>query len=487
MSLDEAAAVLLDGRLVERAEAAAERDQIAVGEPLIAQQHDGVIEPRLVNPREARSVHRTQIDAADVGAKRGAGRDDLDGLPRAKSRGSNGHGEYAKITDSEQTQTPPVVAGWDDGFFIQSANGDYRLNLGTVVQADGRFSVDDPTPVTDTFRIRKARVVLAGRAAKYFDYRFMPDFGSGSPVILDAYLDVRFSRALRIRVGKDKTPIGHEVLIGDASLLFPERSLASSLVPSRDLGFQAQGDLANGKVYYAGGVFNGIPDGTTSSTDLDTNNHKDLAGRLVVQPFRSMRAPGRVLDGLGFQIGGSRGTEGGVVPSFKTSIGQTWFAYAPSVTAAGTRNRATPSVFYYHKALGAFTEYVRSTQVVAHAAGARAIANQAWNVTASYVLTGEATSDRGVRPADAFDPQAGKWGALQLVARYAELTVDRRAFDGGFAAVDADRRARQYTLGVNWYPAAVVKYYVNVERTTFRGGYARRPEDVFFVRAQLAF
>ena len=433
-----------------------------------------MIEPRLVDPLESPSVDRTEIDSAYFGAERGARRDDL--------RGANRHGEYAKIADSAQAQPGAVVAGWDDGFFVQSANGDYRLNLGTVVQADGRFSVDNPPPVTNTFTIRKARVVLAGRAAKYFDYRFMPDFGGGSPVILDAYLDLRFSRALRIRAGKDKTPIGYELLIGDTSLLFPERSLASSLVPNRDVGFQAQGDLANGKIYYAGGVFNGVPDGTSSSTDVDANNRKDLAGRLVVHA-----------KDLGFQIGGSHGTEGGVAPSFKTSIGQTWFSYDHAVSALGTRNRVTPSVFYYRGPVGAFAEWVRSAQGVTRDADVTRIANQAWDVTGSYVLTGETTSDRGVRPAHPFDPESGTWGALQLVARYAELTVDRRAFDGGFAAIDANRRAHQFTLGVNWYPAAVVKYYVNFERSAFQGGYSgsaavtRRSENVIFVRAQLAF
>jgi phosphate-selective porin len=472
--LDEAPAVLLDGRLVERAEAAAERDQILISKLLIAEQHHSVIEPRLVDRGESASVDRTEIDSADLGAERGAGRDDLNG--------ANGHGEYAKITDSAQAQPGAVVAGWDEGFFVQSANGDYRLNLGTVLQADGRFSMDDPPPVTNTFTIRKARVVLAGRAAKYFDYRFMPDFGSGSPTILDAYFDLRFSRALRIRAGKDKTPIGYELLIGDTSLLFPERSLASSLVPNRDVGFQAQGDLANGKAYFAGGVFNGVPDGTSSSADVDTNNRKDVAGRFVGHT-----------GGLGFQIGGSHGTEGGPAPSFKTSIGQTWFSYDRAVSALGTHNRVTPSVFYYHGPIGAFAEFVRSAQGVTHAVGVTTIANQAWDVTGSYVLTGERTSDRGVRPAHPFDPESGEWGALQLVARYAELTVDRRAFDGGFAAIDANRRAHQFTLGVNWYPAAVVKYYVNFERTAFQGGYSgsaavtRPPENVIFVRAQLAF
>jgi sodium-dependent dicarboxylate transporter 2/3/5 len=471
--LDEAPAVLLDGRLVERAEAEAERNQIGIGELLAAEQDHGVIEPRLVDLPESPIVNRTEIDALDFGAERGAGRDDLNG--------ANGHGEYAKITDSEQPQPGAVVAGWDDGFFVRSANGDYRLNLGTVLQADGRFSMDDPPPVTNTFSIRKARVVVAGRAVKYFDYRFMPDFGSGSPVILDAYLDLRLSHALRIRAGKDKTPIGYELLIGDTSLLFPERSLASSLVPNRDVGFQGQGDLANGKIYYAGGVFNGVPDGTSSSTDVDANNLKDLAGRLVVHA-----------KGLGFQIGGSHGTEGGVAPSFKTSIGQTWFSYDHAVSALGTRNRVTPSVFYYRGPVGAFAEWVRSAQDVTRATDVTTIANQAWDVSGSYVLTGEPTSDRGVQPSHPFDPESGKWGALQLVARYAELTVDRHAFNGGFAAIDANRRAHQFTLGVNWYPAAVVKYYVNFERTAFQGGYpgsaaVRRPENVIFIRAQLAF
>jgi phosphate-selective porin OprO/OprP len=365
---------------------------------------------------------------------------------------------------------------------VQSADGAYRLVLGTVLQADGRFSVDDPPPVTNTFAIRKARLIVAGRAAKYFDYRFMPDFGNGSPTILDAYFDLRVSHALRLRAGKDKTPVGYEVLIGDTALLFPERSLASGLLPNRDVGFQAQGDFKGGRVHYAGGVFSGIPDGINSSADIDSNDAKDLAGRIVVQSH-----------GSGVQVGGSHGSEDGPLPALRSSIGQTWFTYDGAVRARGSRSRITPAVFSYRGPLGVFAEFVRSAQDVAGPAGSASIANHAWDVTASYVLTGEPTSDRGVRPAKPFDPQSGGAGAVQFVARYSVLTVDRHAFDGGFAAMDASRRARQYTAGINWYPAAIVKYYVNVERTTFEGGYpaggaARRPaEHVIFVRAQLAF
>ena len=58
---------------------------------------------------------------------------------------------------------PPVTAGWNEGFFIQTPNGDNRLQIGFIVQADGRFSLDDPLPITNTFVMRKARPAFTGR------------------------------------------------------------------------------------------------------------------------------------------------------------------------------------------------------------------------------------------------------------------------------------------------------------------------------------
>jgi phosphate-selective porin OprO and OprP len=381
---------------------------------------------------------------------------------------------------------PQPTAGFQDGFFIQSANGDNRLLFGLVAQTDGRFSVDDPTPITNTFTIRKVRPTFSGRVARYFDFKVMPDFGNGTTTITDAYFDVRFSPKFRLRSGKDKTPVGYELLIGDAFLLFPERSLASSLVPNRDIGFQAQGDLSP-KFYYAGGVFNGVPDASSSTTDLDTNNGKDLAGRIVVQPFRAATAPAGRLNGLGFQIGGSVGQQVGALPTFRTSVGQTYFSYATGTVADGKRTRITPSIFYYYKSLGAFAEYVRSTQEVTRAAATREFTNTGWNITASFLLTGEAASSGITRPRNAFDPPTGKWGALQIVARYAELDVDNDLIADGFAAAGSADKAKSFTVGVNWYPASIVKYYLNYERTDFDTGTApdRPAENIMLFRVQL--
>ena len=179
-------------------------------------------------------------------------------------------------------------------------------------------------------------------------------------VLQDAYLDTRFSSAFRVRVGKSKTPIGYEILVGDPFLLFPERSLASGLVPNRDVGVQALGDLAGGRVSYTGGLFNGIPDGTSSVADLDAGDSKDLAGRVSVQPFRRTENPGS-LNGLGFALGASQGTQrGGVLPLFRTSVGQRSISYVTPAAPGGERTRVTPAAFYYYNALGMFAEYMRS-------------------------------------------------------------------------------------------------------------------------------
>lgn len=378
-----------------------------------------------------------------------------------------------------QQPAAPLTATWQDGFVVQSADGAFRIQLGAIAQTDGRFSLDDPSPIINTFVLRKARPVVAGRIARYFDFRLMPEFGSGGPVILDAYVDTRFSNAFRLRAGKDKTPLGYELLLGDGNLWFPERALASGLVPNRDVGFQVQGDLFARRLAYSGGVFNGVPDGANSSADVDTNGGKDFAGRVVVQPGR----------GLGFHLGGSSGTQAGALPSFRTSIGQTYFSYAPGTTADGPRHRITPAVFYFHKSFGVFAEYIRSTQDMLRSGVTREITNDGYEVSGSFMLTGEPATTGLLRPARPFDPDNGRWGGLQLVARYSKLRVDADAFRFALAGPGASRRAEAFTLGANWYATSFIKWYAIYERTVFDGDPdgPRPVENAILFRAQLAF
>ena len=93
-----------------------------------------------------------------------------------------------------QTPPPPVMAGWSDGFVLQSGDGAYRLQLGVLVHADGRFALgDEDEAVVDSFLIRRFRPNLRGRFARRFEFYFNPDFAGGVAVIQDAYVDAVFA------------------------------------------------------------------------------------------------------------------------------------------------------------------------------------------------------------------------------------------------------------------------------------------------------
>jgi len=383
----------------------------------------------------------------------------------------------------------PIQVGFADDFFIETADGSTRLNVGMVSQADGRFFADQPQAPTNTFLIRKARPTFTGRIMKYFEFKVMPDFGNGASVLQDLYLDIHVSSAFRVRSGKDKVPVGYEWMIGDAYVLFPERSLVTDLVPDRDVGVQVLGDLAGKRISYQGGVFNGIPDGTSSTTDVDANGAKDVLGRIVVTPFRSGPTATRPVEGLGFHVGGSVGRESGSLPTLRTPGQNPFFVFDRAATASGTRTRITPAAFYYYKEFGAYAEYVRSAQTIARNGIVTDVANHAWEVTTSYLLTGEGATPAIVRPRRNFDPAARQWGAVQLVARYAVLKVDRDAFVAGLAAAGSAQQARSLGIGIDWYPNPYIKLYGSVERTAFDDttGGSRPAEHLIIFRTQLAF
>ena len=251
----------------------------------------------------------------------------------------------------QRTDAASGRRGWQDGFFIQSANGDFRLQIGLLVQADGRFALDDSDEqVVDTFAFRRLRPYLRGRFSRRFEFYFNPDFAGGTLVVQDAYVDTIFAPAFRIRAGKGKTPFGLERLHSASNLLFFDRALPTALVPNRDLGIQVLGDISGGVVSYLAGVMNGVPDG--GSADLDTNDGKDVSGRFIVRPFNKITTS--PLRGLGLAISGSTGRQAGAgaLPAFRTqSLEQPYFAYDGAV-ADGVRTRYSPQVFYFYKAFG---------------------------------------------------------------------------------------------------------------------------------------
>jgi phosphate-selective porin OprO/OprP len=102
-----------------------------------------------------------------------------------------------------------------------------------------------------------------------------------------------------------------------------------------------------------------------------------------------------------------------------------------------------------------------------------------------------------VLPARPFNPAEGHWGAVQLVARYAQLKIDSAAFPVFADSTVSARSADAWSVGLNWYLNRNVLVKTSFSRTTFSGGggagntapsiVTRQPENVLFTRVQLAF
>jgi phosphate-selective porin OprO/OprP len=289
---------------------------------------------------------------------------------------------------------PPFTGGYKNGFTLQSETGDFVLKLTGYAQADGRFALgDDAGLVTNQFLLRRARPIVQGTVARYFDFYIVPDFGSGTALVQDAYLDVHFTNKLRVRAGKMKSPFGIERLQSAQALLFVERSLANNIVPNRDVGVQVHGELAQGAFGYQLALLNGVTD--AGNIDGDTNDAKDLAGRVFLQPWRTRGSS--PLRSLGFGIAGTTGTANGALRGY-TSVSQVGvFSYATTVTATGTRRRWSPQASLFVGPVGVLAEYVVARHDVQKVETGKPtttarLDNSALKVSGSWLVCGEDAS-----------------------------------------------------------------------------------------------
>lgn len=406
--------------------------------------------------------------------------------------------ELEQEAAGERAKSATIASAGKDGFSLRSGDGAYVLKLRGYVQMDARFVPDGRVrPTANSFLLRRARPIVEGTVARSFDVRFMLDFGGGATVLQDGYVDARFSQTARLRAGKFKAPFGLERLQSATDLEFAERGLPTNLAPNRDLGVQLSGDLGGGTVGYAVGIFNGVADG--GSADSDINNGKEGVARVTLSPFRGAWSPS--LEGLGLAFAASWGESEGTpsatgLSAYRTPAQQAFFSYrstgkADSTAVGGGRHlRLSPQLTYYRGPLSVMAEHVASSQEVRVSAASERLRHEAWQLTASYVLTGERASYKGVSPKRPFDRASGTRGAFEVVARHGRFLIDAASFPVYASSRTSAHRADSWGAGVNWYVNRNVKIALDYDRTEFEGGATggdRPPEGVLSQRLQLVY
>lgn len=397
-------------------------------------------------------------------------------------------GETA-VVDQAQPAAPkkdaPLTAGWNgEHFFIRSPDGQFSISPYGYVDTDYRAYKGDGAPA-DTFLVRRARFGFQGNYGSHFDFALLTDANSTTGAIVrDVYLNVRVRPEFQIQAGQFKEPFAQETGIGATNLDFVERGLQSLLYPCavtayRCPGVTIHGDIDGGVIQYWAGAFNG-----RGGVTANVVNEPEFVGRVRFYPWRKTSSTWLKDLAFGGSISHSRSRGLSNDVSFSAQLPDATYSFFPQLPINGPIERYEGEFTYIKSAFAVRGEYVQE-QAQRDGVGALqsgglgfltlpGIGAKAWNIGATYLLTGEKRPENGTprvkHPLFGPDTPGGTgrgWGAFELVARYSGIQANAPSsnflnfYTPGFVP-QYDYHTDEISVGINWYLNYWVKYQFNV-------------------------
>lgn len=127
------------------------------------------------------------------------------------------------------------LAGWNGGFYLASADGNFRLNVGGQLQVRFVANFQDNSPVDDDragFEMRRARLLFSGHVfdpSWTYDIQINTNRSGGTLFLEDAALVQKdFGNGWKVKFGQMKAPFMREELLSSKRMLLVERSLINS-------------------------------------------------------------------------------------------------------------------------------------------------------------------------------------------------------------------------------------------------------------------
>ncbi len=328
-----------------------------------------------------------------------------------------------------------MTAGWNgEHFFIRSADGQFSISPYGYVDSDYRAYQGDGAPA-DTFVLRRARFGFQGNYGSHFDFALLADAAAGSgSVVRDVYINVRVRREFQFQAGQFKAPFAQETGIGVTNLDFVERGFQSMLYPSaasayRSPGVAIHGDIDGGVMQYWVGAFNG-----KGYALVNTTNQPEVIGRLRFYPWRKSKSDW--LKELAFGGSIDRARSAGITrdQSFNGNLPDAAYNFFPQFAINGPIQRYNGEFTYIKSRFALRGEYdqlnMSRNNVGSETVGGLgflslpSIIAKAYDVSATYLLTGEKRPENGTprvrRPTFGPDTPGGQGrglGAWELAFR----------------------------------------------------------------------
>lgn len=460
------------------------------------------------------STTRSRMDRIGAGAEGTGGRTSPDQQPAIGARGADRRSiPEAATVEGDSPKKHKATVRFGEGLEFNSDDGEFSLQFHNLTQVEYRgFPVSNQGYLQSQFFIPRQRWYFSGDLTK--DIGFYTDINRGynSLDLLDAFITLRFSDNLRLRMGRMKTPYLYEYFsIAEGDLIAPERGLfAGNLSLNRQIGAMFLGNMFENRVTYSVGAFNG-----PRRSFQDFNSAKDLIGYFNTRPFlKSERF--KLFNYL--NLGGSFdvGYQDNAPPQpifFQTandqttgntlSLSPTFLTLNRSVIELGERVQWAAHMVWYYKSFFLMTEYggVRAGYGTVNNSASTPINFDGYMIQASYFITGEQLTRRVnvVKPKrdfnfDVFRGGSFSPGAIELQARWSTLDISRNIFSGGFADPNLwSNHAAIVDVGANWYLNFYTRVFLDWQHGMFGNQVSMGPNkyastsDLFWLRFQIFF
>jgi phosphate-selective porin OprO/OprP len=381
-----------------------------------------------------------------------------------------------------QDEPPPRGAGATVAF----ANaGDVQVTLSGYLQVDSRWLSGATQQLPDGILLRRARLIVDAELPSGWLIRLQPDFGQGRVQVQDAFVGVQRAGVLA-RAGRFRPNYGLERMQSSSTLLFPERSLINSLVPSRTFGAQLR--VERGAWTLSTGGFR-TPIGTDAAaidTDGDVEATVGSGHDLLLRAAWAWRDAGRYADVQGSLLEGrERGSLDSPAMSRILTVGQqpmTAFrndgTLAGTVIAAGTRRRASVGTI-----VGTERGMLALEGALLSQRGARD-GRAGMVTTGGWVLRGVRVWNGRQLPSQDVVPESSR-GAFEVGARLGAIGT----WGSGTAALlssRSERHAGSAGIALGWTPGPLTRLSIAYDITaTDRLRMIR--EHALMLRVQQAF
>lgn len=404
----------------------------------------------------------------------------------------------ARVEKEKAEEAKNAVVKLKKGFSLETPDGSFALQPYMKMRGQFKAFESGHHGKNNDFYMRTARAGLKGKVYRYYDFNISGEFGKGKSDLWDAYMGFNYLPEAKIRIGQFKAPFSLEWYSSADWRDFIEMALPiDNLTPDRDIGAMIHGDIAKGLLNYGLAVCNGSGKNTS-----DTDDDKDVVARAVLSPFAG--SENTFLKGLHFGGSISYGRQEMEQKEmrrkgrFQTAGETKFFTLEDNVLHDGDRTRYGAELCYMAGPISLKGEWVRTNldDLYLEEGGPSGDFHvDGGYVSISYVVTGESQPFKDgkygmIKPKNSFDPRKGTWGALQLVARYENLSIDEDLLKEGYAK--GTDEAEGFTIGANWYLNDAVRLMLNYNRTEFDdkinvGGKEIDNEDVILGRLQLVF